>query len=97
MERLHPSKKLSLESGNFSKNWRRWEQDFTLYLSTTEKETKRHKVKSSILLHYLGRKGREMYNTYVLETKEKSVVFDKTIEKISQYCIPRESITLYQP
>ena len=38
-----------------------------------------------------------MYNTYVLETKEKSVVFDKTIEKISQYCIPRESITFYQP
>ena len=41
MDRLTPPKPLTVE-GNLVENWKRWKQDFTLYLTTTE-YTKKNK------------------------------------------------------
>ena len=84
---------LSFESDNLSANWKRWKKDLNFYLAATEKDLKGDKVKSSILLHCIGQKGREIYNTFIFEPKEHSMIFTKIIEKFDEYCIPRKNIT----
>ena len=64
MEGFNPPDTLSFESDNLSANWKRWKQDFNFYLAATEKDSKGDKVKSSILLHCIGHKGREIYDTF---------------------------------
>ena len=90
MERFDPPRPLPFESENLSENWRRWKEDFTFYLTAAEKETKRHKVKSTISFHSIGQNGMEICNTFVFETKEDSMVFDKTIEKLDECYISRK-------
>ena len=55
MDGLTPPKPLIVE-GNLVENWKRWKQDFTFYLRATEYTKKQ--VKSSLLLHCIGVKGR---------------------------------------
>ena len=93
MERFSPLDTLSFESHNLSTNWKRWKQDLNFYLAATEKDSEGNKVKSSILLHCIGHKGREIYNTFLVEPREHSMIFTKIIEKFDEYCIPRKSIT----
>ena len=93
MEGFSPPDTLSFESDNLSANWKRWKKDLNFYLAATEKDLKGDKVKSSILLHCIGQKGREIYNTFIFEPKEHSMIFTKIIEKFDEYCIPRKKIT----
>ena len=93
MEGFSPPDTLSFESDNLSANWKRWKKDLNFYLAATEKDSKGDKVKSSILLHCIGQKGREIYNTFIFEPKEHSMIFTKIIEKFGEYCIPRKKIT----
>ena len=58
MEYFRPPSFMSFD-GNVSENWRKWRQQITLYLSATEKDAKSDKIKSSILLHCIGEKGRK--------------------------------------
>ena len=93
MEGFNPPDTLSFESDNLSTNGKRWKQDLNFYLAATEKDSKGDKVKSSILLYYIGHKRREIYNTSIFEPKEHSMIFPKIIEKFDEYCIPRKNIT----
>ena len=93
MEGFNPPDTLSFVSDNLSANWTRWKQDLNFYLAATEKDSKGDKVKSSILLHCIGHKGREIYNTFIFEPKEHSMIFTKIIEKFDEYCIPHKNIT----
>ena len=93
MEGFNPPDTLSFVSDNLSANWTRWKQDLNFYLAATEKDSKGDKVKSSILLHCIGHKGREIYNTFIFEPKEHSMIFAKIIEKFDEYCIPHKNIT----
>lgn len=62
----------------------------------TEKETKGDKVKLSILLHFLGQEDREIYSAFIFETKEDSMVFDRTIEKLDEYFISCENLVFFR-
>ena len=55
MDRLTPPKSLIVE-GNLVEKWKRWKQDFTLYLTATEYTKKPNQVKFSLLLHCIGEK-----------------------------------------
>ena len=81
MEGFNPPDTLSFESDNLSGNWKRWKQDLNFYLASTEKDSRGDTVKLSILLHCIGHKGREIYNTFFFfEPKEHSMIFAKLIE-----------------
>ena len=56
MDRLTPPKLLII-GGNLVENWKRWKEDFTLYLTATEYTQKPNQVKSSLLLHCIGEKS----------------------------------------
>ena len=69
MDKLDPPEQLSFE-GNVRENWRRWKQEFELYLVATESDGKSKKVKSSILLTCIGKRAREIYNTFTFANDE---------------------------
>ena len=87
-----PPQPLSFE-GNVSNNWHVWKQELTLYLDATESSTKSDKVKASIFLTCIGKKGREIYNTFTFDSDGDNMKLDKIIEKFEGYCAPRKNLT----
>ena len=53
MEQLQQPGPLSLQ-GNLSENWRRWKQQFTIYVTATGKTSASDEVKFAIFLHLVG-------------------------------------------
>lgn len=92
MDRFTPPEPLRFE-GNISEEWRKWKQELTLYLTATEKDKKSDQVKSSILLTCIGKKGREIYNTFIFDSDEDKMKFKAIVEKFDEYCSPRKNIT----
>ena len=79
--------------GNLVENWKRWKQDFALYLTATKYSRKPIHVKSSLLLHSIGEKGQEIYNNFMFDNEEDTLVYDKIIEKFEAYIAPRKNLT----
>ena len=70
---LPPPRPLSFE-GNLAENWRRWIQQFRLYLSATGSDKKDEKVQCSILLTVAGEDAVEVFNTFTFtETEEDKI------------------------
>ena len=53
MDKLKPPKELSFE-GNVADNWRRWKQQFLLYMNATGADEQDEKIQCSILLTIAG-------------------------------------------
>jgi hypothetical protein len=53
--------------GNISENWRRWKQKLDVYMLATESAKKDDEIKVAILLHCIGDKGVEIYNTFAFD------------------------------
>eukprot|EP00112_Aurelia_sp_Birch-Aquarium-sp1_P025750 Seg874.6 transcript_id=Seg874.6/GoldUCD/mRNA.D3Y31 product="putative protein K02A2.6" protein_id=Seg874.6/GoldUCD/D3Y31 len=87
-----PPQPLSFD-GNVSNNWRVWKQELTLYLDATESSDKSDKVKASIFLTCIGKKGREIYNTFTFDSDGDNMKLDKIIQKFDSYCAPRKNLT----
>ena len=92
MDKLDPPEPLSFE-GNVQENWRRWKQEFELYLAATESDGKSEKVKSSILLTCIGKRAREIYNTFTFQTEEDKMKVSPILSKFTAYCNPRKNTT----
>ena len=92
MDKLEPPQILSLE-GNVRENWRRWRQEFELYLVATESDKKSEKIKSSILLTCIGKDAREVYNTFTFAEPDDNMKVGHILEKFTEYCNPRKNIT----
>ena len=63
METFKPPSALNL-TGNLRENWRRWIQQFELFLTASGKVKKTEKVQCAILLHLIGDEALEIYNTF---------------------------------
>ena len=79
--------------GNICDLWKTWKQELLLYLDATEASSKSDTVKSSIFLTCIGKKGREIYNTFTFEQEGERMVLSKILEKFDAYCMPRKSLT----
>ena len=60
---LHPPEKLCLE-GNLKENFRKFKQQFGLYLTATGLSEKDEKIKYSTLLHVIVTENLDIYNTF---------------------------------
>ena len=89
MDQLPPPKPLSFE-GNVAENWRRWIQQFTLYLNATGFDKKPAKVQCSTLLTVAGEEALEIFNSFGL-TDEDKVKIDVLITKFEEYCTPKKT------
>ena len=90
MDKLEPPASLIFD-GNIAEQWKIWRQELELYLTATESDGKGDKVKTSILFTCIGKKGREIYNTFTDEDDKYRL--DVVLEKFQEYCNPRANIT----
>ena len=62
MDSFHKSNALSFD-GNTSENWRRFKQQYEIYLTASASEKKDDTVKIAILLNFAGEDAIEVFNT----------------------------------
>ena len=91
MNQLPPPKPLSFV-GNVAENWRRWIQQFRLYLNATDFDKKPAQEQCSTLLTVAGEEALEIFNTFGL-TDEGKVKMDVVIKKFEEYCTPKKNVT----
>ncbi len=51
-------------NGNVAENWRRFVQQFEIYLAAAEKTDADDKIKVAMLLNFAGEDALEIYNTF---------------------------------
>ena len=92
LDKLGPPASLIFD-GNIAEQWKIWRQELELYLTATESDGKGDKGKTSILLTCVGKKGREIYNTFTFTEEDDKYRLDVVLEKFQEYCNPRANIT----
>ena len=90
MNQLPPRKPLSFE-GNVAENWRRWIQQFRLFLDATGFDKKPAKVQCSTLLTVAGEEALKIFNTFGLSDEDK-VKIDVVIKKFEEYYTPKKNV-----
>ena len=90
MDSFHKPSALSFD-GNTSENWRRFKQQFDIYITASGSEQKDDAVKIAILLNFAGEDAIEVFNTFQFaEGDEKKL--NKVLEQFEQYCNPRKNV-----
>ena len=90
MDSFHKPSALSFD-GNTSENWRRFKQQFDIYVTASGSEKKDDTVKIAILLNFAGEDAIEVFNTFQFaEGDEKKL--NKVLEQFEQYCNPRKDV-----
>ena len=79
-------------AGNIAEYWRKFKQEFELYLVATGLDTKTSRQKIALLLHVARKQAIEVYNTFSFTEKEDGD-FDSVIEKFNSYCNPKKNET----
>ena len=93
MECLKAPKPLNLDtSQNLAELWKTWKEAFIIFLQATESTEKPDVVKSSILLHCIGKQCKEIYDTFEFAEGE-GMQFNGIIEKFDNHFKPRKNLT----
>lgn len=92
MERLQPPNSLSL-TGNLSENWRRFKQQFEIYMTATGIDRKDDNIKSSTFLHVIGPESLEIFNTFTFDNDDDKKKLKPIMDKFESYCNPRKNLT----
>ena len=82
-------------SGNLSENWSYFVQRFKNYIIAIGYKAKSAEQKTSVLLHYVGAKGLEVYNTFKFEVGQE-MNLDLVIAEFEGYCNPRKNQTFHR-
>ena len=88
---LKPPEKLCLQ-GNLKENFRKFKQQFQIYMTASGLIDKEDVVTSSTLLHIIGTDSLEIFNTFTWEENGDDKKVDKILEKFEEYCKPRKNI-----
>ncbi|CAB4035564.1 Hypothetical predicted protein, partial [Paramuricea clavata] len=90
MDSFHKPSALSFD-GNTSENWRRFKQQFQIYLVASGSEDKDDPIKIAILLNFAGEDAIEVFNTFEFSAVDDKKL-DKVIEQFERYCNPRKNV-----
>ena len=94
MSKLRPPEQLSFDTQHcLAEQWEQWSQEMKLYLSLAMAEDD-EKNKCSAFLYIIGRKGREIYNTWTLDPTTELDKIDVLFEKFKAYCEPKKNIII---
>lgn len=85
-----PPANLSLH-GNLSENWRKFKQNFEIYLKASDKSGKEDEIKIAILLNIIGEECVEVYNTFALSDTERRS-FQSVLKAFEDHCSPKKNI-----
>lgn len=79
--------------GNKADNWRRFQEDFTIYLASREKEGKPDAVRIALMLNCAGRELVDIFNTLKFDAEEDKKKYKKVVEKLNEYFEPTVYVT----
>ena len=79
-------------SGNIAENWRKFKQEFELYMLAAGYDEKPSKQKIALLLHVARKQAIEVYNTFAFSEEEEGE-YDSVIGKFDAYCNPKKNET----
>ena len=79
--------------GNLATNWDLFEQEFNIYLTSTEKHKKSDDIKIAILLRCLGREALKVFNTFQFESEDEKKTYANVLKKFQSYCKPKLNLT----
>ena len=79
MDSFHKPSALSFD-GNTSENWRRFKQQFDIYVTASGSEKKYVEVKIAILLNFAGEDAIEVFNTFQFRVKVKSCEYSSPVD-----------------
>ena len=79
--------------GNVAENWKRFKQRFELYNVASGLSKKDEKTQTSMLLHVIGDKALDIYNTFTFAASGDEMRLEKVMEKFESYCMPKRNVT----
>ena len=94
MSKLRPPEQLSFDTQHcLAEQWEQWAQEMRLYLNLamagdTEKD------QCSAFLYIIGRKGREIFNTWTLNPDTEVDKIEVLFKKFKDYCEPKKNIII---
>ncbi|KAK9711235.1 hypothetical protein QE152_g25549 [Popillia japonica] len=85
-----PPKNLSLQ-GNVSENWRKFKQNFEIFLLASGNNKKPVQTNIALFLNMIGEDGVHLYNTFDLTTQEQTSLTD-IIKLFDDHCSPKKNV-----
>ena len=82
-------------TGNRAENWRRFKQNFDIFLTAAEKKDADDAVKVAMLLNFAGEDVVEIYNTFTWAADGDNNKIDTVMTKFQDYFNPRKN-TVYE-
>ena len=93
---LHPPEKLVL-NGNLKENFRKFKQQFEIYITAAGIKDKTADIQCATLLHVIGPDAVEIFNTFKWNEDGDTAGDDKKVDKIlgkyEKYCNPQCNVT----
>ena len=90
MDSFHKPSALSFD-GNNSENWRRFRQQYEIYLTALASENKDDTVMIAILLNFAGEEAIEVFNTFQFPKRDEKKL-ENVLEQFERYCGPRKNV-----
>ena len=78
--------------GNVCENWKKFKQQFEIYIEASESTAKADKVKINMLLNFAGQDAIEVFNTFKWTETGDNEKLDKVFEKFEKHCNPRKNV-----
>lgn len=80
-----------LGTGNLADNWRDWKQTFDWYLIASGREKSSSREKCALLLHVIGKTGRDLYEEFDISSSEQSN-YEALCKKFADRCDPQKNV-----
>ena len=100
MDGLKPPQTLCLDSGNLSRSWKTWRDEFGLYVDLTipGEEDKDAKKKVKLFCYLVGESGRELLDTLMGDEPMSAWTLEGIISKFDDHCNPsiNETVERYR-
>lgn len=96
MEHARPPPELNMEGGPVSRAdaWRRWRQQFLLFIKASGVDSENSAVQASLLINLIGPEGFDVYQTFTFTKDTDKDDVNEVLKKFDSYFGTKENITL---
>jgi hypothetical protein len=81
MESVKPPSGFNIDADNLNEEWKSFKQEMKFYLMASEKDGKSDGIKTSLLLHCMGKEAIQVYNTLTFDPATDNMVYEKVVER----------------
>ena len=84
---------MNFASSNLSDSWESFKQSFDIYSDALELSAKSQKTQIGVLLHCIGKRGQQIFQTLTFDPPEDKDTYKKVVEKFDAEFSPRKNVT----